>query len=169
MPLPASRAPRAGQYYSQSWAQDVVGRISDILRFLSGQVELDIPLLGLSSRAYFVTDVTAATYIAAKADHFISVNRAGVVAITLTDNPYRGQVQIVQDASGLASSNIITVSPASGAINGQSFAQIQTDFGRVSFLYNGTTWLADAVLGIVPSPAAADLILSTTAPTRVEA
>jgi hypothetical protein len=121
-------------------------RVEDIIRYLSGQIEVDVPLIGLSGRSYKITRVTTASYSATKGDHFILVNVASDAVITLTGAPNNGQVQIVQDSSGSAATNNITIQPNSGTINGADEVVIKSAYGRVDLVYSAddSIWLAQS-------------------------
>ena len=70
------------------------------------------------------------------------MNFAGAVALALPATPVLGDRAMVQDSSGAASGNNITVTPASGNINGTGSFVLSTNYGRVTIFYNGTQWVA---------------------------
>ncbi|MDH5452862.1 MAG: hypothetical protein OEX14_05855, partial [Paracoccaceae bacterium] len=57
-------------------------------------------------------------------------------------NPKRGQRIVVQDASGAAGTNNITITPAAGTINGAASLVISVNYGRSVLFYDSTGWLA---------------------------
>lgn len=93
-----------------------------------------------------VTTVTGATYTALPSDAIIAVNFAGTVAITLptASASNKGKSYVVKDSSGSASTNAITISPASGNIDGASSTQINTNYGYVETFSDGTNWYTQA-------------------------
>lgn len=96
-----------------------------------------------AGRRKAVTLVTAASYTILLTDHVINVNRAGQVALTLPENPGMGQEFHVQDSSGAASSNTITVNQsASIQVNGGASVTLVTDYGRLTIIYNGTMYVS---------------------------
>lgn len=128
-----------------SWAAEVV-RVWDEFRqeYLGSNREIGGRLVTRGGRQRKVTVVESASYVIRRDDEIIDVNFAGAVSLTLPDNPYRGGEQVVQDSSGAASSNTISLSPPGGVnLNGGSGAQtITTDYGRLVVNYNGTQFIA---------------------------
>lgn len=61
-------------------------------------------------------------------------------AVTLPANPSVGRTVFVKDGKGDAASNNITVSPASGNIDGASSYTQNANYECVGYLYNGTEW-----------------------------
>lgn len=87
-----------------------------------------------------VIDVTDSTYTTDESNNFLACNSAGAIAITLMASPATGQVYTIKDISGAASSNHITITPDSGTIDGASNYVINTNYGYVILIYNGTNW-----------------------------
>lgn len=86
-----------------------------------------------------VTIVTSlAPYIALPTDYFIAMNVAGPSIVNLPLAP-TGTVYIVKDISGQASVNPITISDIT-TIDGAASAIINTDYGALSFVFNGIEW-----------------------------
>ena len=76
--------------------------------------------------------ITAATYTALDTDYYIGVNRAGTVTITLP-TPSNGNMKIIKDESGNASTYPITVA---GTIdNDAGGATIQLNNGSITLIY----------------------------------
>jgi hypothetical protein len=67
------------------------------------------------------------------------VNFAGAAAVVLPPVS-AGKVAVVKDASGNAAANNITITPASGTIDGEASQIIATDYGSMTFVSNGTNW-----------------------------
>jgi hypothetical protein len=87
--------------------------------------------------------VTAAGAIAmAASDHEIIVNKTvgAATAVTLPPAPTLGQVVIVSDGKGDAGTNTITITAASGTINGAANVTIHVNWGAVKLRYSGTQW-----------------------------
>jgi hypothetical protein len=82
--------------------------------------------------------VTTTTYNAVLTDYDIAVNVAGPSSVIFPVSP-TGTVFIVKDASGLASGNPITIT-ASTTIDGSANATINTNYGSLTFVFNGTEW-----------------------------
>jgi hypothetical protein len=85
-----------------------------------------------------VTIVTTTPYPVLLTDYAVEVNVAGPSSVVLPVAPV-GTVFIVKDISGLASTNPITVT-ASTTIDGAASALINTDYGSLTFIFNGTEW-----------------------------
>lgn len=64
----------------------------------------------------------------------------GATAVTLPASPATGRIVTIVDGKGDANTNNITVSPASGTINGAATKVINSSYGVLKFLYNGTEW-----------------------------
>lgn len=135
--------PEAPERYTRRWAEDFRRELDQHFeRALLGDVEAQSALISLSGRRIKPALVTAATYTIKLTEDLVDVNFAGAVALTLPANPGFGQRIIVQDSSGAASGNNITITPAAGNINGTSSYVLSTDYGRVTMIYNGTQWIA---------------------------
>jgi hypothetical protein len=87
-----------------------------------------------------VTEVTTPEYTVTAEDYFLCVDTATTaVAITLPTG-ILGTVYIVKDCSGDANTNNITVAGTGGELVDGSTATIDTAYGSLSFIFNGTTW-----------------------------
>ena len=128
------------------WATDAVKQFHSF--FLSRQ-EGPREVLGYlrtqGGRIQGQADVAAATYTVKRTDEIVDVNFAGAVTLTLPASPNRGQRHIVQDSSGAASSNNITVNPPGGInLNGGSGGLVlSTNYGKLTFRYNGTQYVGN--------------------------
>lgn len=85
-----------------------------------------------------LTNVTTTPYLVPLTDYTIAVNVAAPSSLVLPVAP-TGTVFIVKDSSGNASINPITIS-ASSTIDGSADATINTDYGSLTFIFNGTEW-----------------------------
>lgn len=90
---------------------------------------------------------TATSYVALRTDYYIGVtNTAAARTITLPNTgsttlaPFIGQVFIIKDESGAAGTNNITVTPNGGNIDGAASYVINTNYGRVEILFDGTNY-----------------------------
>lgn len=87
-----------------------------------------------------VTEVTTPEYTATAEDYFLCVDTATApVAITLPTG-ILGTVYIVKDCTGNADTNNITVAGTGGESVDSSTATINTPYGSLSFIFNGTEW-----------------------------
>lgn len=135
-PLPKDRLDRA-------WAVSLIQWIERFFRSLPGVLEAQSEFITRQGRRKHVTNITAATYTILLSDEHIDVNRAGVVTLTLPDGPALGQSFSVQDGSGGASGNTITIAKsASYNVNGTSSVTITSDYGRMDIIFNGTEFTA---------------------------
>lgn len=87
-----------------------------------------------------VTLVTESPFTPTLADYLLDVNFDGAGSIVLPVSP-TGTVFIVKDISGAAGTNTITVSATGGVlIDGSATALINTNYGSLTFIFNGTEW-----------------------------
>lgn len=87
-----------------------------------------------------VTNVATATYTALSTDYFLCVLTNGLVTITLPTG-ILGIVYIVKDCFGDAATNPITIQGTCGQlVDGSATATINTNFGSLQFVFNGTDW-----------------------------
>lgn len=87
--------------------------------------------------------VTAAGAITVtSADEIICVNKTSgaATAVNLHSGPTTGFRLTVKDCKGDAATNLITVTPSSGNIDGSANAQIITNYGWWIGFYDGTQW-----------------------------
>lgn len=91
--------------------------------------------------------ITTATYTcdtnSQSSDCVILVNRSGAVNVTLPAQ-VSGRSVTIKDKSGAAASNNITVTPASGTIDGSSTKLINTNYGSLTLVSDGTNWFITA-------------------------
>jgi hypothetical protein len=85
-----------------------------------------------------VTLVTNTPYTASNTDYFLSVNVAGPSLIELPTSP-TGRVYVVKDDSGQAIINPITITDIA-LIDGSANGIINSDYGSLTFIFNGTQW-----------------------------
>lgn len=85
-----------------------------------------------------VTVVTTPTYTATVRDYFLCVEHSGLVTITFPVC-ILGTVYIVKDCSGNAFDYPITIQGTGQTVDGGT-AQINTNYGSVSFIFNGSEW-----------------------------
>ncbi len=137
--------PRPPRYYDLQWAARLIQRLD---QFMVARQKGDRIVLGRlinrSGRVGRVTLVDVSSYAAKLTDHMIDVNVAAVVDVTLPANPELGQIVEIEDGSGAASSNPISIYPPAGLnLNGVTTAfMLSTDYGRVKAVYNGTEYVA---------------------------
>ena len=85
-----------------------------------------------------VTIISSSPYTATPNDYMIGVNVAGPSIINLPLAP-TGTVYFIKDISGQAATNPITIQDVT-TIDGATTALINTDYGSLSLLFNGTEW-----------------------------
>src|ERR1044072_3582131 len=90
------------------------------------------------------TDTGASTIVLGVAPYAagVVVNKASgaATAVTLPANPLLGQCVIVKDSKGDAATNAITITPASGNVDGAATVVISENYGALLLEYNGTEW-----------------------------
>ena len=86
-----------------------------------------------------VTNVTTTTYTALATDYFLCVDVAAPVTITLPTG-ILGTVYIVKDCDGDANTNPITINGTGGQLVDGSSATINTPYGAIQLIFNGTEW-----------------------------
>jgi hypothetical protein len=86
-----------------------------------------------------VTDVAVATYTALPTDYFLCVLTNAPVTITLPTG-VSGTIYIVKDCFGAAATNPVTIQGTGGQLVDGSTATINTNFGSLQFVFNGTDW-----------------------------
>ena len=87
-----------------------------------------------------VNIVTTTPYSANTSQYFLGVNVASAASVVLPVSP-TGTVFIIKDIDGDAVVNPITVTATGGAlIDGSSSAVINTPFGALQLVFNGTEW-----------------------------
>jgi len=135
--------PRPGDRYDPRWANELKRFLDRFFASMAGDWVCRSMLATRAGRRKAVTLVTDASYTIKLTDHVIDVNRAGAVALTLPEGPGVGQEFIVQDSSGGASGNTITVNQsASYQVNGGASVTLTADYGRLTIVYNGTLYVS---------------------------
>jgi len=88
-----------------------------------------------------VTVANTSPYNALSTDYDIAVTANAVVpaSVILPVSP-TGTVFIVKDAAGAAATNPITVTATASTIDGAANAVINTNYGSLTFIFNGTEW-----------------------------
>ena len=87
-----------------------------------------------------VTIVTTTPYTPNGEQCYLGVNvpRSSIVLSSL--GVCSGKVYIIKDVSGSALTNNITVTAPGSTIDGQASYILNTDYGSITLVYNGTEW-----------------------------
>lgn len=95
---------------------------------------------GSSAKPREVTASGAVTV--AHLDDIIIVNKTvgAATTVNLPANPLKGREYIIKDGKGDAGANNITITPASGNIDGSATYVISSNYGKAKVMYNGTQW-----------------------------
>jgi hypothetical protein len=110
------------------------GSDNDIINIGSGNI-----ITGGNPSPVTVTNVTTPEYTALATDYFLCVDVAAPVTITLPTG-ILGTVYIVKDCDGDAFTNPITIQGTGGELVDGATATINTPYGSISFIFNGTEW-----------------------------
>lgn len=87
-----------------------------------------------------VTIVANTPFAASTANYFLGVDVATAASVVLPVSP-TGTVFIVKDIDGDATTNPITITATGGTlIDGAASALINSPYGSLSFVFNGTQW-----------------------------
>lgn len=99
---------------------------------------------------YQLTSVTSSPYTVdlgtAPADYFLACNNAGALTVNIRGAAYPGRQLVITDTSGAASTNHITIQATSPSanINGASTYVINTNYGSVVLMSDGSNWFVVA-------------------------
>jgi hypothetical protein len=86
-----------------------------------------------------VTTVTTTPYNVLFTDYMLAVDVGTPASIVLPISPI-GTVFVVKDIDGDAATNPITVAGLGSTIDGSPTATINTNYGSLTFIFNGTEW-----------------------------
>ena len=86
------------------------------------------------------TIVTSSPYFVTPTNYFLSVNDPSGFANVVLPASATGTVFIVKDDSGDALNNPIRITANGAQIDGASTGIINSDYGSLTFIYNGTQW-----------------------------
>lgn len=91
---------------------------------------------------------TSGTVVVTTADYIVAVNKtvAANTAVSLPASPSQGDTYVLKDDRGDANTHNITITPASGNIDGSSTYVISTSYGAVWLTYEAVTpqWMVMA-------------------------
>ena len=89
-----------------------------------------------------VVTVAGAVTVVSGSDYIVVVNKTTGASTTLNlpISFSAGDTYIIKDGKGDAATHKITVTPASGTIDGASTFVMSTNYQSVTLVYNGTEW-----------------------------
>jgi len=88
-----------------------------------------------------VTTVSGSTYTALATDDIIAADpTSNTIAITLPSSPTTGDTLVIKDITGQANTNNITITPASGNIDGASNFVIDMNYASITVVFTGAQW-----------------------------
>lgn len=102
--------------------------------------------VGDKNNIYAFTAVTTSVTLGTGSSYVILANPSAPLTITLPATPLSGQVFKIKDISGNALTNNITVSGNGNNIDGSPSGLINTDYGALELLFNGTAWFSLAFI-----------------------
>ena len=82
------------------------------------------------------------SYAVLPTDRYILCQTGSVMVIGLPSGPATGRIISVKDSGGTAGTSTITITPASGLIDGQTSYVISANYGTVKLIWSGTKWLS---------------------------
>ena len=98
-------------------------------------------IIGGNPSPVTVTNVTTPTYTALANDYFICVDTSTTAVTIILPTGILGTVYMVKDCAGNANVNNITVVGSGGQlVDGANNATINSPYGNVQFIFNGTEW-----------------------------
>jgi len=110
----------------------------------------DLGLITRRVRKAFVSTIVTGVRVVTAAgavtvtdtDSIVVINKTigAATAVNLNSSPVLGQQVRIKDGKGDAATNNITISPASGTIDGAASSVINTNYGAKMLVYNGTEW-----------------------------
>jgi hypothetical protein len=115
------------------------------INFFSGPNEVVrvVPnkLFTLSGQRINLADIASTPFVVPDGYHTMLIDTSAVaVTIILPLIPVRGDIYQVKDRTGNAGTNTITVSGNGINIDGVGSYSITTNYGKVTLVFNGTTW-----------------------------
>ena len=87
-----------------------------------------------------VTSPGAYPYTTLTTDYLILVDTSSGRTIIPLGSPTKGQTYIIKDNVGSAAANNITVTPSGKNIDGAASYAVQSNYGSIMIIYNGTEW-----------------------------
>lgn len=111
-----------------------IGTTSHTQTYLQGVVNMP------KGQVVSVTVPGAYPYTTLATDYVIIVDTTSARTINLVASPVTGQTYRIKDNTGSAATNNITITPAAGNIDGAASFVINTNYGSVDLVYNGTQW-----------------------------
>ncbi len=87
-----------------------------------------------------VTIPGAYPYLTLSTDYVILVDTTSARTINLIGSPAAGRTYRIKDNVGSAALNNITIVPNAGTIDGAATLVINSNWGSVDIVYNGTAW-----------------------------
>lgn len=126
---------RSGTGTSTDGYVSMFGGATEIHRFFGGK---DIYLGGQRVK---LTNVATSPYAVLATDMNIMVDTTAARTINLPATPVAGDAYRIKDSTGTAATNNITVQGNGNNIEGSASNVINTNFGRIHVVYNGTQWV----------------------------
>lgn len=96
--------------------------------------------LPIANRLSAVTAPVAYPYLTLSTDEVIIVDTALARTINLMATPPTGMTYRIKDNVGSAAANNITIVPNAGNIDGAANTKINSNYGSIDLVYNGTQW-----------------------------
>lgn len=94
----------------------------------------------VSGRVVKTTVPGAYPYLTLITDYTILVDTSSARTINLVASPVTGTTYRIKDNVGTAATFNITITPNAGTIDGAATSVINTNWGSLDIVYNGTSW-----------------------------
>jgi len=102
--------------------------------------------LGEDNNVYSYTAITSNVTLTTGSSYVIFVNPSAEFTVTLPATPINGQVFKIKDISGQALTYNVIIDGNGNNIDGGSSASINTDYGALELIYNGSDWFSLAFI-----------------------
>lgn len=106
----------------------------------------------VNANYFFVVAVSSPSYAVVQEDRWVHADpTVSPITLTLSATPVPGELHYINDATGFAGTNAITINGNGNTINGSSTLTLNSAYQSIILEFNGTTWSAFGAGGAAPS------------------